>query len=76
MILENLSVLDRFMARHADRFSWRRPQAGPIAFPLLRGEAEAEEFCRGLATRCGVLLLPGGVYGAAYSHHLRFGFGR
>jgi len=33
IIEANLALLDRFFATHDDRFEWRRPKAGPIAFP-------------------------------------------
>ena len=70
----NLVLLDGFFARHADRFSWQRPKAGPIAFPRLRvGDVEA--FCSALLQSCGVLLLPGTVFGDT-SNHFRIGFGR
>ncbi len=74
IILKNLALLDDFFARHADRFSWQRPQAGPIAFPKLLGEA-VEPFCEKLARNAGVLLLPGTVYEDT-GNHLRIGFGR
>ncbi len=74
IIVRNLALLDDFFARHADRFSWRRPQAGPIAFPkLLHGSVEA--FCEDLVRTAGVLLLPGTVY-EDEGNHLRIGFGR
>jgi len=74
IIRRNLSILDDFFARHAERFAWRRPKAGPIAFPRLVGE-EIEAFCHDLVTRAGVLLLPGTVYDDA-GNHFRIGFGR
>jgi aspartate/methionine/tyrosine aminotransferase len=74
LIRKNLVALDDFFSRHAERFSWVRPQAGPIAFPTLRGE-ESELFCQELEREAGVLLLPGRVYGA-YPRHFRVGFGR
>jgi aspartate/methionine/tyrosine aminotransferase len=74
IIARNLSVLDDFFARHADRFSWIRPHAGPIAFPRLLGK-QVDSFCHDLFTAAGVLLLPGSVYGDR-ENHLRIGFGR
>ncbi|EJG07183.1 aminotransferase class I and II [Methanofollis liminatans DSM 4140] len=74
IVRENLPLLDRFFARHADRFSWVRPNAGPIAFPrLLRGSAAA--FCDEAVTGAGVLLLPSETYGYGDSH-FRIGFAR
>lgn len=73
IVLKNLSVLDRFFSRFSERFCWRRPKAGPVAFPSLRA-GNAEEFCRDLVEKAGVLLLPGTVYDAGPSH-FRIGFG-
>jgi aspartate/methionine/tyrosine aminotransferase len=70
----NLALLDAFFARHARLFSWRRPKAGPIAFPrYLPGDAEG--FCRDLLESKGVLLAPGGHFGGPRDC-FRIGFGR
>ena len=74
IIRRNLELLDQFFDRHGDLFVWRRPKAGPIAFPrLLRGDVDS--FCHALAEKAGVLLLPGTVYGDD-GNHFRVGFGR
>ena len=74
IIDSNLGLLDDFFTRRAGIVSWRRPKAGPIAFPrLLAGDVEA--FCRDLVQSSGVLLAPGGLFGDAGSH-FRLGFGR
>ncbi len=73
-ILANLALLDEFFDRHPDTFAWRRPSAGPIAFPrLLTGDVDL--FCRDLVERSGVLLLPGSVYDYP-GNYFRIGFGR
>jgi aspartate/methionine/tyrosine aminotransferase len=74
--LGNLILLDEFMARHAARFAWVRPTGGPIAFPRLAGGDDAGAFCRDVLDGCGVLLLPGGLYGDEWASHFRIGFGR
>jgi aspartate/methionine/tyrosine aminotransferase len=74
IIQDNLSLLDAFFAKHADRFEWVRPKAGPIAFPLLSGE-DIEQFCHQLVTSLGVLLLPGTLYDHP-GNHFRLGFAR
>jgi aspartate/methionine/tyrosine aminotransferase len=74
IILDNLTVLDQFFKRHADRFAWRRPKAGPIGFPKLLGE-NVDVFCENLVKTAGVLLLPGTVYDDS-GNHFRIGFGR
>jgi aspartate/methionine/tyrosine aminotransferase len=74
IVQSNLTLLDDFFARHADRFSWIRPKAGPIAFPsLLTGEIES--FCDELVHESGVLLLPGTLYDHP-GNHFRVGFAR
>ena len=74
LIQQNLLLLDDFFARHAQRFAWMRPQAGPIAFPRLR-HGEVADFCHRLVSEAGVLLLPGSVYDHP-GNHFRIGFGR
>ncbi|OGU53999.1 MAG: aminotransferase [Ignavibacteria bacterium RBG_13_36_8] len=74
IIARNLKVLDKFFERYFDKLTWRRPKAGPIAFPHLIGE-EAGKFCDDLVKSESVLLLPGTVYGD-YKNHFRIGFGR
>jgi aspartate/methionine/tyrosine aminotransferase len=74
IITSNLAVLDEFFQRHADKFVWQRPKAGPIAFPRLIGE-EVASFCDDLVQAASVLLLPGTVYDD-HGNHFRIGFGR
>lgn len=74
IIRDNLDRLDAFFARHADRFDWQRPRAGPIAFPRLR-EGSAAEFSDRLMHAAGVLLLPSVLYDTA-DDAFRIGFGR
>ncbi len=74
IIRGNLSVLDGFFLRHADLFSWVRPQAGSMAFPRYQG-GDVDEFCDRLVMKAGVLLLPGSVYDDT-GNHFRLGLGR
>jgi aspartate/methionine/tyrosine aminotransferase len=74
IVASNLALLDGFFTRHADRFSWIRPGAGPIGFPRLL-DGDAAEFCDRLVRESGVLLLPGTVYNDI-GNHFRVGFGR
>jgi aspartate/methionine/tyrosine aminotransferase len=74
IIQGNLALLDAFFARQAQRLTWVRPKAGPIAFPrLLEGDIEA--FCEALVRQAGVLLLPGTLFDQA-GNYFRIGFGR
>jgi aspartate/methionine/tyrosine aminotransferase len=74
IIRRNLTRLDGFFERRADRFVWQRPTAGPIAFPRLI-DRDIERFCSELVNATGVLLLPGTAYGHL-GNHFRIGFGR
>jgi len=74
IIRGNLDRLDEFFSRHEDVFEWRRPEAGPIAFPRFLGES-VDAFCDQVRRKAGVLLLPGTAYGREYGH-VRIGFGR
>ena len=74
IIKNNLSIIDNFFRRHADLFTWVRPQSGSMAFPrYLNGDVES--FCDELVRKVGVLLLPGSVYDDTYNH-FRLGLGR
>jgi aspartate/methionine/tyrosine aminotransferase len=74
IIKDNLTVIDDFFTRHADLFTWVRPQAGSMAFPrYLRGNVE--KFCDELVKKAGVLLLPGSIYDDS-RNHFRLGLGR
>ncbi|MBI5936027.1 MAG: aminotransferase class I/II-fold pyridoxal phosphate-dependent enzyme [Chloroflexi bacterium] len=74
IIQRNLSIVDAFLSRRADLFSWVRPRAGSMAFPkLLHGDIE--EFCDRLVKKAGVLLLPGTMYDDT-ANHFRLGLGR
>ncbi len=74
LVLRNLELLDAFLERHAERFSWARPDAGPIGFVRLHGDEGSEAFCRRVVEGAEVLLLPGTVFDR--SDHLRVGYGR
>jgi aspartate/methionine/tyrosine aminotransferase len=75
IVLSNLRLLDAFLERHAESFSWVRPRAGAIGYPKLKTGAPIEEFARDLVENQGVLLLPGTVYDDT-ENHFRIGFGR
>lgn len=70
----NLAAADDFFARWSDLFSWRRPQAGPVALVGVN-RPSAEAFCQELIDEAGLLLLP--ATNLDYDdRHVRFGFGR
>ena len=68
----NLKLLDKFFAEHADDLGWVRPRGGLTIFPWLKHEKDARPFCRDLAAR-GVLFAPGDCF--AMPNHFRLGFG-
>ncbi|RYD02719.1 hypothetical protein N752_23350 [Desulforamulus aquiferis] len=76
IINNNLKALDIFFASYSDYFNWLKPKAGPIAFPSLNCNINAEEFCHSLVHSKGVLLLPGIHYDDKCSKNFRIGFGR
>jgi aspartate/methionine/tyrosine aminotransferase len=76
IIRTNLRLLEDFFAKRSHLFRWRKPSAGPIAFPCLTGGRDAERFTDELRQHAGVLLLPGHVFGEDYRSHFRLGFGR
>jgi aspartate/methionine/tyrosine aminotransferase len=76
IIAGNLELLNQFFEKYRDIFNWQMPKAGPIAFPSLRGNESAEEFCENLVRDSGVLLMPGSLYGPLYMKNFRIGFGR
>ena len=75
IVESNLLLLDEFMDRHKEIFSWVRPDGGCVGFVRYHGRKPIEEFCRALVEETGVLLLPGTVYDWAQPH-FRLGFGR
>lgn len=74
IIRDNLALVRGFMDRHAERFAWRPPLAGPIAFPRLR-EGSAAAFCRAALEEAGVLLAPSTLFDFGDAH-CRWGLGR
>ena len=75
IIARNLDLLRDFMRQHAEHFSWREPQAGPVAFPRVNFAQASDDFCADLLQKEGVLLLPGRLFSAAPAQ-FRIGFGR
>lgn len=74
LVDDNLKAADAFFARHAGLFTWRRPQAGPVALVGVKTPS-AEAFCEKLIEDAGILLLPA-THLNYDDQHVRFGFGR
>ncbi|MEM7678897.1 MAG: aminotransferase class I/II-fold pyridoxal phosphate-dependent enzyme [Myxococcota bacterium] len=62
ILRKNLQTLDSFFAEFPDRFEWRRPDGGCVAFVRYIGPEGVETFCRELVEQAGVLLLPASIY--------------
>jgi aspartate/methionine/tyrosine aminotransferase len=74
-IERNLDVLEQFLTRHADTFSWVKPRAGTICFPKLLLNKSATDFCKEVVEDAKLMVLPSSVYGYD-DNHIRIGFGR
>lgn len=74
IVHHNLPMLEGFLARHTDLFSWVKPNASPIGFPKVNIAGDVTDFCEEIVRETGVLLLPGGVYDQP--RHVRMGYGR
>lgn len=75
IIKNNLILLDEFFDKYSTLFEWVRPKASSIAFPRIKFNKNAEDFCMELVKEKGVLLLPGTKYDFG-DKHFRTGFGR
>jgi aspartate/methionine/tyrosine aminotransferase len=74
LVLNNLQLLQKFLARRYDLFSWTAPNASPIGFVQFKPDKDVYAFCESVVQNSGVLLLPGTVYDEP--RHIRFGYGR
>ncbi len=74
IIKNNLVIVDDLFDSHPSLFSWIRPRAGSMGFPVLL-KGNIEEFCDDLVRKAGVLLLPGTMYDDS-GNHFRLGLGR
>jgi aspartate/methionine/tyrosine aminotransferase len=75
ILAKNLEIANSFFGRHPESFSWLKPKAGSIAFPILRKNISIETFCKNLVESKGLLVTPGSLF--QYSgNHFRIGMGR
>lgn len=75
IINQNLGILDDFFHQHKNEFEWKKPVAGPIAFPKLKLNTTIDDFCINLVEKNGVMLLPASVYDFE-GNFFRIGFAR
>jgi aspartate/methionine/tyrosine aminotransferase len=80
IVAANIPLFGAFFARYAERFEWRPPQGGCVAYPRYLGTDGVEAMCADLVEREGVLLLPASVYRSALTatpdDRFRVGLGR
>jgi aspartate/methionine/tyrosine aminotransferase len=75
IIGRNLESLEDFLLKYKRWFAWKKPKAGPVAFPAVSFADASDDFCADLLRCQGVLLAPGCLFGAG-AEHFRIGFGR
>ena len=75
IVKSNLSLLDKFFDRHKDKFVWRRPKAGPIAFVEIRRNRNIEKLAHDLVEKKGVFIAPSTKFDYG-TRHFRIGLGR
>jgi capreomycidine synthase len=70
---QNRAALADWVDAHGDQVRWVPPDGGVTAFVHLPRVADVEEFCRQLARKHRVLLVPGRCFG--HPRFVRLGFG-
>jgi aspartate/methionine/tyrosine aminotransferase len=69
----NYPVLEEWLKRFGDTFTWHPPQAGAICYVKYRQSVSALELVEKIRAERSVLLVPGDHFGMP--QHIRFGFG-
>jgi len=69
----NYPVIEQWLKRFGDTFSWHPPQAGAICLVRYRQAISALDLVEKMRAEHDVLLVPGDHFGLP--HHIRFGFG-
>lgn len=75
IIEKNLKLLRNFFLNRNEIFEWFEPKGGCIAYPKLKLNTSAYDFCEQFSQKQKVQLLPGDVFDH-YENHFRVGFGR
>lgn len=77
---DNLRLWDEFFAKFPERFTWKAPEGGCVAFPRYLGQEGVEEWCESVLHRAGCLFLPASIYrsrlGPLDTERFRLGYGR
>jgi aspartate/methionine/tyrosine aminotransferase len=75
IIKSNLKELDRFFGEHEDKFTWFRPQAGPVSLVRINFGIDSEDFCEDVVNKKNVMLMPSTNFNYG-NRYFRLGFGR
>jgi aspartate/methionine/tyrosine aminotransferase len=73
ILASNYPVLEAWLSRFGDTFSWHPPQAGAICLVKYRHAVSALDLVEKVRAEHSVLLVPGEHFGLP--NHLRFGYG-
>jgi aspartate/methionine/tyrosine aminotransferase len=73
VLSENVRVIEDWMSTRGDMFSWRRPQAGGVAFLSYKLQMESVEFSTRLREEESVFVVAGTWFGI--DGHIRIGTG-
>ncbi len=73
IIRANYPMLEAWLETHRDAFSWRRPEAGAIAYVKYDLPIKSTDLAERIRQERSVLLVPGDMFGLKKG--LRFGFG-
>jgi aspartate/methionine/tyrosine aminotransferase len=73
ILRSNYPVLEQWLQRFGDTFTWQAPQAGAICLVKYRQAISALDLVEQLRAEHGVLLVPGDHFGLP--NHIRLGFG-
>ncbi len=73
ILTANYPVLEEWLKRFGDTFTWHPPQAGAICWVRYRQALSAPDVVEKLRAEHSVLLVPGEHFGMP--NHLRFGYG-
>lgn len=73
----NLELIERFVIKHDEYCSYIKPVAGTTAFVKFERDGkpiDAEEFCKQLQAKTGVMFLPGTCFGEEFRGYVRIGY--
>ncbi len=75
LIRDNILTAKEFFTKHNNYLTWIDSKGSSVAFPALTGSLSADDFCKKLIDRKGVMLLPGSIFDHP-GNHFRIGLGR